>query len=136
MLSPNARILFVDDDQDTREMMELLFYHTNHAYQVTSASNAEEAIDLIEKGAFDFYILDLLLTNFSGTELCRKIRLSDRHTPIVFYSGMGRKIDREQAIEAGATHYFVKPNDLDLLIKATDDYLTNLLAPGSLSAAE
>lgn len=115
MLSPNPCILFVDDDQDSCEMIGLLLHFADDSYAVTAVSTAQKALALMESQSVDLYILDYALPEMAGVELCRRIRQTDLQTPILFYSGMAREVDRDEAMAAGATEYLVKPNDLDRL---------------------
>ncbi len=115
MTFPIARILYVEDDDDSRYLMKVMLQQENENYKLTSVSTVQKALVLIENLTFDLYILDYALPDETGTELCRKIRRTDLHTPIMFYSAMAREIDYQMAKAAGATEYLVKPNDLDRL---------------------
>jgi CheY-like chemotaxis protein len=118
-------ILFVDDDKDTCDMMSFLLTLTNSDYQVISAKSAAEALALIEDRSFDMYILDYLLPDLTGVELCSRIRQRDKRTPIMFYSGMTHIIDLESAKAAGANDFLVKPNDLDRFTDTVSEYLNH-----------
>jgi CheY-like chemotaxis protein len=107
------RILFVDDDDDTREVMTLLL--TMYGYEVTTASNMAGALPLTEKGGFDLLILDGWYSDGLGVDLCKQIRAFDTHTPIVFLSGNAYQSDIDKGLEAGAQAYFAKPMDFDIL---------------------
>src|SRR5687768_11578736 len=107
------RILLVDDDKDTCELMSLMITLENDNYEVISTSNAEEALVLMENNPFDMYILDSMLPDMSGVELCARVRRDDKQTPILFYSGRADTSYIDKARAAGATEYLVKPNDLD-----------------------
>lgn len=109
------RVLCVDDDEDTCTMLYGLLSLINcHA---STAATAAEALKLIARGRFDLYLLDNWLPGGSGVELCREIRHSDPSTPIVFYSGAGLDSEREEALEAGAQAYLVKPGDAAALVE-------------------
>ena len=122
--SPNPRILYVDDDQDGCEMIGLMLKLANQSYEITAVSDARKALVLMEKQPVSLLILDSGLPEISGIELCRRIRLTDSQTPIMFYSGMAREIDRREAMAAGATEYLVKPNDLEKLTETVERLLT------------
>lgn len=111
----STRVLCVDDDEDTCSMLcGLLGLIDCHA---STAGTAAEALEMIGREHFDLYLLDNWLPGGSGVELCRTIRRSDPSTPIVFYSGAGLDSEREEALEAGAQAYLVKPGDAAALVE-------------------
>jgi DNA-binding response OmpR family regulator len=65
------------------------------------------------------------MPEITGIELCQKVRVINEYKPVLFYSGMARKQDKCDAIEAGTTEYLMKPNDLDKLTPTIE----NLLKP-------
>ena len=107
------RILYVDDDSDTCLLMGLLIQQYNEDYGVIAVGTVKKALDLMSDLSFDLFILDYRMPEMSGVELCRMIRQTDNETPIMIYSAMSRETDREDALNAGATAYLIKPNDLD-----------------------
>ena len=117
------RILCVDDNEDSCELITLMIHAANENCRVTTASSANKALKLIAEHSFDLYILDFRLPEMSGLELCRIIRQTDPATPIVFFTGMARDVDGSNAIEAGATKFLVKPNDLDILTETVEELL-------------
>ncbi len=117
------QILCVDDNDDSCELVTLMVHTANEKCRVTAASTATEALKLIAEKAFDLYILDFRLPEMSGIDLCRKIRQTDQITPIVFFTGMARDVDGENALDAGATKFLVKPNDLDILTETVEELL-------------
>lgn len=103
-----SHVLFVDDDEDSGEMLSLLF--KSHRIEMTCAKSAAEAWPKIESGSFDLYLLDVWLPKIDGLALCRQIRERDSTTPILFYSGAAYETDKQQGIAAGANAYVSKPN--------------------------
>jgi len=75
---------------------------------------------LIQTEHFDLYLLDAWLPDLDGVELCRRVRVLDPHTPVVFYSGAAYDDDKKKAIEAGANAYVTKPDVDDLLGRITE----------------
>ena len=122
-MSQLYRILIVDDDRDTCELMSLMLRLENDRYEVVSANNAADALALMRDDPFDIYILDSLLPDMSGIELCAKIRQTDRRTPIVFYSGRAESRYINLAKSAGADKYLIKPNDLESFTETVREYL-------------
>jgi DNA-binding response OmpR family regulator len=117
------RILLIDDDLDSCQMMSLLLTLENKNYHVFSAKTAREALALMAVEQFDIYILDCLLPDMPGVELCGKVRRTDKETPILFYSGMATDDYIKNAKAAGANEYLVKPNDLEKLPQTIHKYL-------------
>lgn len=111
----SPRILYVDDDLDSCELMGLLLERDDEEYEVVSVRTAEKAIALMNDFSFDLYILDSRLPDSSGVELCCFIRKISQSAPVMFFSAMARPADRNAAMNAGANAYLVKPNDLDEL---------------------
>ncbi len=109
----NIHILCVDGDTDSRELIEHILNYKEKEYILTTVSTPCEAIDLIKIHSFDLYIFDYQLPEMSGVELCRHIRLTDRKTPVLFFTAKAYPDDRETAMQAGASDYLVKPNDLE-----------------------
>ena len=119
MLSnPQARVLCVDDDEDAREMLsELLKFSL---IETRAVGTAAQALSLIQTEHFDLYLLDAWLPDLDGVELCRRLRVLDAHTPVLFYSGAAYEEDKNRAFEAGANAYVNKPDIYQLLGSVTE----------------
>ncbi|MCA1623315.1 MAG: response regulator [Acidobacteria bacterium] len=113
MQSVSSNILFVDDDEDSCELMSMMLLCAGADCETTAVATPLEALDLIAQKPFDLLVVDYKLPEMSGVELCRRIRKTDKQTPILFFTGMASSNDRNVAIAAGASSYLVKPNDLD-----------------------
>jgi len=113
------RILCVDNDEDTREMMDALL--GEYGYEAVIAASVSDALERARFGGLALCILDYWLKEGNGVELCRQIRTLDAQTPIMFYSGAGYEADIQEGLDAGAQAYLVKP-DFDNL-KPTIDRL-------------
>jgi DNA-binding response OmpR family regulator len=118
--SQTKSILCVDDDTDTCELLDFLF----DEYEFVSAHSVEQAFGLIESRQFDLYIFDNWLPDGSGIELCRKVRESGFHTPIIFVSGAAQTEDVREAIGNGANKYLTKPCEPDLLQKVVKELIS------------
>ena len=115
MQETRLRVLFVDDDEDTRLMMTLLLGMSN--YEVVTAASVTSALEVAQKAHFDVYVLDNRFPDGTGKELCEGLRQFDQLTPIIFYSGDAYEADKERAFSWGAQDYVVKPY-VDTLPKA------------------
>lgn len=114
MAESKARILCVEDNRDSREMIATLLRGTNDDYTVTAVATAAEAIALSGKDAFDLYILDIWLPGMDGVELCRRLRERGIKQPIMFFSAMGvQDKDKDYVLGSGADEFLVKSVDLD-----------------------
>lgn len=102
------RILYVEDHEDTRELVTLLL--AQKSYEVITGATIKSGVQLAVSDQFDLYLLDSWLPDGSGLELCRQIRRFDRTTPILFYSAAAYASDRETALKCGAQGYLVKPS--------------------------
>jgi len=116
---PRKRILCLEDDADTREMMDALL--SEFGYEPVIVASATDALERTRSGGLALCILDHWITDGSGVDLCREIRALDPQTPIMFYSGAGYPSDIQKGLDAGAQAYLVKP-DFDQL-KPTIDRL-------------
>ena len=124
-----ARILCVEDNRDSREMISTLLRETNPNYEVTAVETAAEALAMNGRRDFDLYILDIWLPGMDGVELCRRLRERGVTRPIMFFSAMGVQAkDRDYVLQAGANEFLVKSIDLDKFT-ATVDRLLNSHMP-------
>ncbi|MBI3652182.1 MAG: response regulator [Acidobacteria bacterium] len=105
--TPPGRILYVEDHQDSREMLTLIL--ETAGYEVSTADSLADGVRLADGELFDLYILDSRYDDGSGLDLCRQIRARDPLTPIIFYSGLAYPADIAAGIAAGAQHYLTKP---------------------------
>ena len=117
LFTPQPRILYVDDDEDAREMLSLLL--TLSQIETKTVATADQALRLMQAERFDLYLLDARLPDLDGFELCRRMRIFDPHTPILFFSGAAYEADKQQGIKAGANAYVTKPDVEDLLASIT-----------------
>lgn len=102
------RILYIEDHEDTRELITWVLGQRD--FEVVTDSTIENGIKLAIEQKFDLFLLDSWLPDGSGLELCRKIREFDATTPILFYSAAAYEVDKELAIKSGAQAYLIKPS--------------------------
>lgn len=113
MAKTDKRILYVEDNVDSRDVMRLLL--CQEGFEVVTAASVAEALCLARTQRFHLYILDNWFEQGSGVELCRQIRRFDPHTPILFCSGVAANSEIRKALDCGAQAYMVKPVDFDRL---------------------
>jgi DNA-binding response OmpR family regulator len=100
-------VLCVDPDVEVHALLaELLRDH--HPKFV---GNAFEAVRELHSAAYDAFIIEQRLPDWSGTQLAKQIRRTDPNSPILFYTGAAGLRDRERALSAGASAYLSKPVD-------------------------
>ena len=117
-----TRVLYVDDDPDSREMLKTLLAISR--IDVTAVATAESAMSLINAERFDAYLLDSWLPDTDGFELCRLMRKTNPTTPVLFFSGAAYEADKKRGIEAGANAYVIKP-DLDGLLESIKQFVSH-----------
>ncbi|WP_374570823.1 response regulator [Phenylobacterium sp.] len=113
--SENARILMVDDDPGIRDVVS--DFLGKHGYAVETAADAREMEVVLEKGAVDLIVLDVMLPGEDGLAICRRLAASGG-PPIIMLSAMGEDTDRIVGLELGADDYLAKPcNPRELLAR-------------------
>jgi CheY-like chemotaxis protein len=113
MSNNKCLILYVDDHEDSSEMLKLVLSESD--YEVHTARTMEEAIKLAQTHKFDLYVLDKRLPDGSGLELCEQFNQLTPGVPCIVYTGDAYEIHRQEALAAGATAYVAKPNIEDLI---------------------
>jgi DNA-binding response OmpR family regulator len=100
------RILLVDDEP---LIIDSLSYSLEReGFEVSSAMDGMQALELVAEFKPDLIVLDLLLPDISGFEVCRRLRESYT-TPVIMLTALGEEIDRVQGLEVGADDYLAKP---------------------------
>lgn len=100
-------VLIIEDDT---QIVELLTIHLNDlGCKIQASPDGWQGLKFAEEGQFDLIILDLMLPGLSGMEICRKIRLSDKQTPILMLTARSEEIDKVMGLETGADDYMTKP---------------------------
>lgn len=102
------RILVVDDDKNICELLRL--YLEKEGFQVTLAFDGAEGISKFTKENPDLILLDIMMPNMDGWQVCREIRKNSQ-CPIIMLSAKGETIDKVLGLELGADDYVVKPFD-------------------------
>lgn len=118
------RVLYVDDDAENCEMMRY-WIREECGCDISIAMDGKEALQLIDAEFFDLFLLDYCLPDTTGIKLCETIRKLYPDAPIAVYSALDRDIDKQRAIDAGATSYLVKPEELDQIKPFLNRYLSH-----------
>ncbi len=109
------RLLIVEDDKDTAQMLKLFFEHQN--YDIEVASRGREAVEKARTFLPNLILLDILLPDIDGYEVFRQIRTLPRtaHIPVIFLTQRDERYARIQGLEMGADDFITKPFDPDEL---------------------
>ncbi|MFZ5445559.1 MAG: response regulator [Myxococcota bacterium] len=116
-----AHVLIVDDERDLASLVE--FNLQQAGLEASIALTGEQALSLAKQRVPDVVLLDLMLPDISGKEVCRRLRAEPRtkDVPIVMLTARGEELDRVEGFEVGADDYVTKPfspRELVLRIKA------------------
>ena len=111
------KITIVDDDRDTRELLAAAL--EDEGFDVTMAANGLRLIASLQLHRPHAILLDVNMSWIDGFELCRAVKKNEhfRDIPVVFISGRADPEDKRHGLEVGAADYFVKPLDMDKLVK-------------------
>ena len=104
-----SRVLVVEDEPDIRDL--LAFHLERDGYQVTRATTGPEALRQLRAAPPDLVILDLMLPELDGLEVCRRLRADPATAtlPVIMLTAKGDEVDRVVGLELGADDYVVKP---------------------------
>ena len=109
-----TRILVTDDEPAmSRGLADNLEYE---GYQVDIAGNGQEALAKISAAPYDLLILDVMMPELSGFDVCRKLRQQKNNIPVILLTAKGEEIDRVLGLELGADDYIIKPFSLRELL--------------------
>lgn len=100
------KILIVDDEHEIADLIEV--YLGNENFEVFKFYNALDALHCIQNETIDLAILDVMLPDISGLQICRKIR-EQYHYPIIMLTAKGEEIDKITGLTLGADDYITKP---------------------------
>ena len=101
------RVLYVEDDEDSCEMMSILLDISG--IDVTYTHGIEMTMKLADKNKFDLFLIDHSMKDGSGSDLCKKLRSEFPKIPVVFYTGCATLQERKNGMLSGAAAYLVKP---------------------------
>ncbi len=115
------KLLIVDDEVDIANSIQYVL--TQEGYSTLLAHDGNKAMQLIESEHPDLIILDVLMPGLDGLEVCRRVRSSDRKTPILMLTARTSEIDTVVGLELGANDYIAKPVRLRELVARVKAHL-------------
>ena len=101
------KILLVDDETELTDPLSKVLSH--EGYQVDVADNGRDGSELAQKNNYDLLILDWMLPEKSGLEICQEVRSRSLNLPVLFLTAKDTIDDRVLGLDAGADDYIIKP---------------------------
>lgn len=109
----NRHILLIEDEVNIAKFVELELNHEN--FLVTVSHDGREGAELALTNSYDLLLIDVMLPNLNGLEICRRVR-KKKATPIILITARDAIMDRVSGLEAGADDYVVKPFAIEELL--------------------
>ena len=131
-MKPRPKVIIVDDDRDTREMLTLAL--ELEGFDVGQAANGLRLISAMHVDRPDVILLDVMMSWIDGFELCRAVKKNDefRDIPVIFISAKKTATDIRTGLAAGASDYFSKPIDMGRLLAR----IAQLIGPAAPATPE
>lgn len=111
--SETIRILHVDDEPDLTDLAATFLEREDDRFAIETASNAEEALDVLDTFAADCIVSDYEMPGLNGIEFLETVRETDPELPFILYTGRGSEEVASEAISAGVTEYMQKEGGTD-----------------------
>ena len=115
------RILLAEDEENIRDVVKLNL--ELEGYEIIEAVNGREAVNLFQEQHFDALILDVMMPEMNGFEVCEQIRLSNTEIPVIFLTAKDTSADRIAGLKKGADDYLTKPFTLEELLLRVQNLL-------------
>ncbi len=108
------RILLVEDEENIRDVVKLNLEMDD--FEVVATDNGKDALKFFQEQHFDLLILDVMLPEIDGYQICEQVRLTNMEVPIIFLTAKDASIDRIAGLKKGADDYLTKPFVLEELL--------------------
>jgi two-component system, OmpR family, alkaline phosphatase synthesis response regulator PhoP len=115
------RILFAEDEENIRDVVKLNL--EMEGYEIVETDNGKDAVALFKEQHFDLVILDVMMPEMNGFEVCQQIRLTNTDLPIIFLTAKDTAQDRIAGLKKGADDYLTKPFTLEELLLRVQNLL-------------
>lgn len=119
------KVMIIDDEKSA---IDLIKHRLEcEGYQVLALSDAKEIIPELHRFVPDIIILDLLMPEYGGLDVCEMLNKDPigLSTPIIVVSGLNKDADKKKAYSLGIEEYFVKPVDMNVVLAAIKKYIKN-----------
>jgi DNA-binding response OmpR family regulator len=113
-MKTSVEVLIVDDDDLIRDNLGSILERSG--FQVITAANGQQALEILAKQRPDILVLDVLMPNMNGRDLLRQLRQKSDWLPVIMLTQVGDAAERAMALEEGADDYINKPFDIHELI--------------------
>lgn len=123
----SRRILVIEDNRDIARLVQL--HLRDASYQVDIVENGAEGLDRARTSRYDLVILDLMLPQLDGLELCRRLRTEGSRLPILMLTAKTAEVDRVLGLEIGADDYLTKPFSIHELVARVNALFRRIDAP-------
>jgi two-component system OmpR family response regulator len=117
----DRRLLVVDDEANLRSMLRAALGH--HGFEVIEAADGRQALDLVPEVRPQAIVLDVMMPDLDGFEVCRRLRADGDQTPVLFLTAKGGTQDKVRGLTLGGDDYLQKPFSLDELVARIDAVL-------------
>jgi two-component system OmpR family response regulator len=118
---PGERLLLVDDEDHLRSMLQAALSH--HGYDVHPVTTGREAMAAVPAVRPDLILLDVMLPDLDGFEVCRRLRSEGTRTPVLFLTARDSTDDTVRGLTLGGDDYLAKPFSLEELVARIDAVL-------------
>jgi CheY-like chemotaxis protein len=121
-----TKILIAEDERDIRDLIAFTLKFAG--YDIVTASNGEEAVQLTKQELPDLVITDVRMPKMTGYEACKQIKAdpATQHIPVVFLSAKGQEAEVQTGLDSGADEYLLKPFAPDQLTRKVADILATV----------
>ncbi|HET9542912.1 MAG TPA: response regulator transcription factor [Acidimicrobiales bacterium] len=125
------RLLLVDDEENLRSMLDAALRHSG--FDVVPVGSGREALDAVKAERPELIVLDVMLPDIDGFEVCRRLRTEGDRTPVLFLTARDATEDTVRGLTLGGDDYLVKPFSLEELVARIGSVLrrTGTAKPGS-----
>ena len=106
-----SKVLIVDDSRYMRKILNDILESDENDYEITEADSGQAALDAVEKELPDIILLDVVMPDMDGYEVCKKLKADEKSgtIPILFISAMEMTDDKVKGFQVGAADYIIKP---------------------------
>ena len=123
----NPRVLVVDDEPNIRDLVEVALRF--HGFEVTTAATGEEALRRARDDGPQLIVLDVMLPDLDGFEVCRRLRTLGDETPVIFLTARDTPTDTVTGLTLGGDDYVTKPFSLDEVVARIRAVLRRSVGP-------